>query len=274
MRTVWATVSPPVIWNFDPLLLLALASYLAIYLYRWRTARAEGGPRAAGGWRLASFCAGLVVLWLGLGSPIDGLGERLFVFHMAQHLLLADLATVLLLLGMTKVILRPATARLQRVERRLGVLAAPVTGLVIYVGTLWVWHFPALYELGLENPTLHPIQHFSIFAAALTFWWFLLAPIRPRRPLRGMAIVFYVVAAKLLTGALAALLTWAPVFFYDYYARQPRYWGLSPEEDQALAGGLMMTMDSFVLTIAMVVLFTRMLGEDDRAADRAERYGQ
>jgi cytochrome c oxidase assembly factor CtaG len=260
-------------WSLDPGLLLALASYLAIYVWRWRRVRAQVGPQAASAWRLASFTGGILVLFVALGSPIDGLGEQLFVFHMAQHVLLADLAAVLLLLGLTKVILRPVTAWSHRLERRLGPLATPVAGLLIYVGTLWLWHLPALYQLGLESPSLHPLQHVSLLGAALVFWWFVLSPIPARRPLKGMAVVFYIGSAKVLTGVLATLLTWSPVFFYDFYARQPRYLGLSAENDQALAGALMMTVDSLVLTIAVVVLFIKMLGESDREEDRLERYG-
>jgi putative membrane protein len=263
----------PIRWNLDPFLLLALCGYLGIYTVRWRAARAEAGPGPASSLRLASFAGGVFVLFIALASPIDPLGERLFVFHMAQHVLLTDLAAVLLLLGLTKVIMRPVTARLQRLERAAGPLAHPVAGLLIYVGVLWLWHIPALYELGLENPTLHPIQHVSLLAGAMVFWWQLLGPIRSRRPLRGMQVVFYIGSAKVLTGALATLLTWAPLFFYDYYARQPRYLGLEPEADQALAGALMMSADSLVLTIAVVVLFIRMLGESDLEADRAERFG-
>lgn len=263
----------PIEWSLDPFLVLALSSYLGIYAVRWRAARAEAGPRAASWLRLASFTGGVLVLFIALVSPIDPLGERLFVFHMAQHVLLVDFAAVLLLLGLTKVIMRPVTARLQRLERAAGPLAHPLAALLIYVGVLWLWHVPALYELGLENPTVHPIQHVSLLAVALVFWWQVLGPIRSRRPLRGMQVVFYIGSAKVLTGVLATLLTWAPFFFYDYYARQPRYLGLNPEEDQALAGALMMSADSLVLTVAVVVLFIRMLGESDREADRAERFG-
>lgn len=260
-------------WSLDPGLLGALASYLAIYVWRWRRVRAQAGPRAASAWRLASFAGGILVLFVALASPIGDLGDQLFVFHMAQHVLLTDLAAVLLLLGLTRVMLRPVTALSVRIERRLGILATPMAGLVIYVGTLWLWHLPALYQLGLESPTLHPLQHISLLGAALVFWWFVLSPIPARKPLRGMAVVFYLGSAKVLTGGLAVLLTWSPVFFYDFYARQPRYLGLSAQNDQALAGALMMTVDSLVLTVAVVALFIRMLGESDREEDRLERYG-
>lgn len=265
-------MSPSVRWNTDFALLAALGCYLALYIWRWRRARIEAGAHAASGWRLASFVGGLVVLFIALGSPIDGLGEQLFVFHMAQHVLLADFAAVLLLLGLTKVILRPLTARLVRVEAAAGPLAHPAAAVAIYVGVLWAWHLPALYEAGLEHPAVHLLQHTTLLGAALLFWWHLLGPIRARHPITGMGVVFYIVAAKAFTGLLASVLTWAPIFFYDYYARQPRYWGLSAREDQSLAGALMMAADSLVLTTAVVVLFVRMLDDSEREAQRAERY--
>lgn len=266
-------MTPTIEWSLQPGIVLALASYLAIYLARWRRARREAGAGAASVWRLASFSAGILMLFAALCSPIDGLGEQLFVMHMAQHILLADLAAIFILLGLTRVILRPATARLQRLERAAGPVGHPAFAVLFYVGTLWVWHLPAMYQLGLESPALHPLQHVSFTFAALLFWWHLLAPIRSRRRLAGMGVVFYVATAKLLGGILASVITFAPVFLYDYYAEQPRYWGLSVTEDQAMAGALMMVEETLVLTIAAVVLFVRMLGESERENQREERFG-
>jgi putative membrane protein len=265
-------MSPPLTWSIQPGLLAALGAYLLIYALRWRRARVEAGARAASGWRLASFWSGVLMLFIGLASPIDGLGERLFVFHMAQHIFLTDLAAILLLLGLTKVILRPLTGRLGRLERAAGPLAHPVFAVLVYAGTLWVWHIPALYQLGLNNPALHPLQHLSLAAAALLFWWYVLSPVRSRQRLAGMGVVFYIAGAKVLTGVLASVITWAPGFLYDHYARQPRYLGLSAEEDQALAGAVMMAEQALVLTVAVVLLFVRMLGESEREQQRRERF--
>lgn len=266
-------MSPGFDWNLQPGIILALACYLGIYFVRWRRARREAGAKAASGWHLASFSAGILMLLSALVSPIDGLSERLFVMHMAQHILLSDLAAIFLLLGLTRVILRPVTARLQRLERSAGLLAHPAFAVLFYAGTLWVWHVPAMYQLGLENPTLHPLQHISFTFAALLFWWHVLSPIRSRRRLEGMGVVFYIGSAKLLNGVLASLITFAPTFLYDYYARQPRYWGLSVTDDQSMAGALMMVEESVILTGAVVWLFIRMLGESEREEQRAERFG-
>ena len=85
----------------------------------------EGGARAASGWRLALWCAGVLVLFVALISPVDRLGEQLASMHMVQHLLIADIAPILLTLGLTKWILRPATRRIHRIERAAGPFGAP-----------------------------------------------------------------------------------------------------------------------------------------------------
>ena len=268
-----AAAVPETEWNLDPVLLLALSSYLALYVVRWHAARREAGARGASVPRLLSFSAGIACLFAALASPLDALGERLFSMHMVQHILLGDLAAILLLLGLTKVILRPVTARLHRVERALGPLAHPAVAVLVYAGTLWLLHLPALYELGLRNPALHPVQHAAFVAAPLVFWWPLLSPVPGRRRPRGMGVVFYIAAGKVLMGVLASVITFAPVFFYDFYAEQPDYWGLTPADDQALAGSLMMAEQSIVFTAAVVILFVRMLGDSEREQRRAERFG-
>src|SRR5437899_9852395 len=126
-------VAPDYSWTLNPGVLFALAAALAIYARRWRAARAEAGPGAASGWRLASFVAGIGALFVALISPVDRLGEQLFVMHMIQHLLIVDIAAILLTLGLTKVLLRPVTRRIQRIEQAAGPFGHPITALVLYV---------------------------------------------------------------------------------------------------------------------------------------------
>ena len=54
---------------------------------------------------------GMVLILVALVSPVDRLADQLFFMHMVQHLLLLDLAPILVLLGLTRVILRPLTRR-------------------------------------------------------------------------------------------------------------------------------------------------------------------
>src|SRR5439155_10164897 len=111
--------------TLDPTVLVLLAAALGIYVRRWRAARAEAGPRGASAWRLTSFCGGVAMLFLALVWPVDRLAGELFVMHMAQHILIVDLASILMILGLTRVILRPITRRVQRLERAAGPFGHP-----------------------------------------------------------------------------------------------------------------------------------------------------
>jgi putative membrane protein len=137
-------VSPHIAWSFEPAVLIAIAAALWFYIPRWRLVRAEHGARGAGRWRLASFVGGLAAVAAALISPIDSISEDVFFVHMIQHVLLLDIAPILLICGQTKLILRPATRRLLRLEESLGWFGRPAFAVVFYIGAVCVWHIPAM----------------------------------------------------------------------------------------------------------------------------------
>jgi putative membrane protein len=257
--------SPDASWSFVPGALLLVAALTVLYVRRWRAVGAPVG-------RLLSFLAGMTLVLVALVSPVDRLAEQLFFVHMVQHLLLIDLAPILVLLGLTKVILRPATRRLMRLERAAGPLAHPAFAIALYVAMMWIWHIPAMYDAALEHPAIHILEHLAFGIAGGLYWWHLLSPIRSRRRLGGMGPVVYMVATKLLVGLLGIGLAFAPDAIYDFYERQPGYWGISPGTDQAIGGLIMATEQSIVMGVALVYLFVRALAESDRRNEREERY--
>jgi putative membrane protein len=104
-------VSPPIAWSFDPLTVIGVLVFGLLYVSAWRRARAASERHRPSAGRMALFAAGLLAILVALISPIDRLGESLLVMHMLQHILLLDVAPILLILGLTKVLLRPATRR-------------------------------------------------------------------------------------------------------------------------------------------------------------------
>jgi cytochrome c oxidase assembly factor CtaG len=260
-------------WTFDPGPILLLGTVTAAYVVRWRAARREAGTRAAPPWRLFTFLGGIACAAAALISPVDALAEKLLVMHMVQHLLLLDAAAVLCILGLTKVILRPVTRRVQRLEQAAGPLGHPVFAIALYVGAMWLWHVPALYDAALAHPALHVLEHLTFAVAGALYWWHLLSPIRSRHRLGGMGPVVYMLSTKLLVGLLGIGLTFAPSALYDHYANGPRSWGLSADEDEQLAGAAMAIEQSVVMGIALAWLFVRMLDESQRNDERDERYG-
>jgi cytochrome c oxidase assembly factor CtaG len=116
---------PQIHWFADPAVLAPLLLIAGIYVWRFREARREAGGRGAEAWRAIAFAGAMLALLGALVTPVDGLGEDyLFSAHMLQHVLLGDIAPLLLLLSLSRVILRPVTRRLMRVERALGLFLA------------------------------------------------------------------------------------------------------------------------------------------------------
>ena len=257
-------------WTFAPVVLLALAAYAVVYGLRWRRVRAQDGPRAAGGWRALAFASGVAAMFVALVSPVDHLGEQLASAHMVQHLLLADLAAIGLILGFTKVILRPVTRRVQRIEQAAGPLAHPAFGVVAYVGVMWLWHVPALYDAAVESAAVHVLQHSCYLGAGFLYWWHLLSPIRSRLRLGGMGPIIYMASTKILVGLLGILLAFAPDLMLTAYEDAGERWGLSPLDDQHVAGLIMGLEQSIIMGIGLAYLFIRMLAESEREDQRAE----
>jgi len=266
-------VSPPITWTYEPSVLGAMLAASIAYGYGWRRARQPGEPHPPGYGRLTLFCLSVLTILVALVSPVDGLARYLMVIHMTQHVLLLDIAPILLILSLTKGLLRPVTRRLTVIESGAGFLARPWFAVVLYVGVMWFWHVPAMYDLALRHNDIHALEHVCFGTAGMLYWWHLLSPIPGRYRLTGMAPVVYMVVTKLLVGMLGVILAFAPHCFYPWYQHHPDYWGLSPREDQNLAGVVMALEQSIVMGIALTYLFVRMLTESERQAQRAERYG-
>ena len=259
-------------FTFAPIVLIALAAYGYIYTRRWRTAHAEGGERAAPRWRLVMWWLGIAALFVALISPLDGLGEQFATAHMIQHLILADAVPILFTLALTKWLLRPATRHVHRIERAAGPFGHPAFGVVAYVGAMWLWHVPTMYNAALEHSMIHVLEHLSFAVAGLIYWWHLLSPIRSRMRLAGIGPILYMASTKILVGFLGILLTFSSTVLYDYYETGGTRWGLSALDDQHVAGLTMALEQSIVMGIALAYLFVRMLAESEEEDQRAERY--
>jgi putative membrane protein len=273
--TLAAAGHPQIHWLADPLVLLPIAALVIIYVRRFRTVRREAGGgkvRGAGARQAAAFAGAIFALLLALASPIDGLGEDyLFCMHMLQHVLIGDIAPVLLLLSLSRVLLRPVTRRLMSFERALGPFASPLTGIALWLFLMYFWHVPALYEAAIEHPLVHLLEHMSFFTAGLAVWWPLIQPVPMRRRLTGLWTVAYIGSAKFGLAALGLYLTWSTGVLYHYYEGVPRIWGLSAIDDQNAGGAIMMVEQSLTFVIALVVLFVAMLSKSEADELRRER---
>jgi cytochrome c oxidase assembly factor CtaG len=267
---------PDLSWSFEPGVLISVALAGGLYARRWLGVRrvSDRPAKDAPVWRLACFYGSLLVVLAALVSPVDALAEQLFFMHMIQHMLLLDLAPILAILGLTKVLLRPLTRPVSELERRAGPLAHPAVAVALYVAVIWTWHVPEAYDLALRHATVHVFEHIAFVLAGSLYWWHLLSPIRARLRLGGMGPVAYMAGTKLFVGALGMGLAFAPAALYPYYVHHARVWGISAASDQAIAGLIMAVEQSLVMGIALAVLFVRMLGESEREQQRQERFDE
>jgi putative membrane protein len=263
---------PRIEWLTDPAALAPIALLVFVYVRRFREARREAGGRGAGRLHALAF-AGAILAWLAaVASPIDGLGDDyLFSMHMLQHVLLGDIAPLLLLLSLSRVIMRPLTRRLMSVERALGPFARPATGLAIWLGLMYLWHVPALYDAALEQPLVHVLEHACFLAAGIAVWWPLIQPVPMRRRLTGMWPLAYIGTAKFGLAALGLYLTWSSNVLYPYYESVPRIWGLTAIQDQNMGGAIMMVEQSLTFVIVLVWVFVGMLTRSEAEQLRRER---
>jgi cytochrome c oxidase assembly factor CtaG len=148
-----------------------------------------------------------------------------------------------------------------------GAFARPVPILVLHLAALYVWHLPVLYDAALGNDLIHALEHLSFFGTAWLFWWLIIDEKGRRRLGNGPAVLF-VFLAGLASGALGALLTFAPAPLYPIQALGARAWGLTPLGDQQLAGLIMWVPAGVVYVLAAAVLFLRWMSEMDAAVAR------
>jgi cytochrome c oxidase assembly factor CtaG len=263
---------PRIHWLADPAVLAPIALLVVVYARRFLEVRREDGPRGATPLHALAFAGAVLALVAALVTPIDALGEEyLFSAHMLQHVLLGDIAPLLLLLSLSRVMLRPLTRRLMGIERALGPLASPFTAIFVWLGTMYLWHIPALYDAAIDSEVVHALEHASFFTAGVALWWPLIQPVPMRRRMRGMWPFAYIAAAKLGLAGLGLYLTWSTSVAYEHYETVPRIWGLTAVEDQNVGGAMMMLEQSVVLLIAFVVLFVQMLTQSEAEEQRRER---
>src|SRR3954468_11933275 len=256
-------------WAPGPIVIVVALT--ALYVVRWRRVRASGSTRGASVGRLLTWLGGVLCIAIALISPVDTLADQVFAMHMVQHVVLLDLAPILLILGLTKVLLRPIARQVLDLERALGPIAHPVFAIALYVGFMWLWHVPFMYDAALSHSAVHVLEHTCFLSAGLLYWWHLLSPVRGRH-LTGLAPVAYMASTKVAVGLLGIFLTFAPEALYAFYEHHPQVWGLHSSDDQALAGAIMAIEQSIVMGIALAYLFVRALAESDRDDERAERY--
>jgi putative membrane protein len=239
--------------TFAPLQLAPVAVLGVAYWTRARTLAARRRPVAA--WRQVCFGAGLALIVVALASLIGHISGELMLAHMSEHLLIGDIAPLLMVLGLTGPLLQPILA--VRGLRWLRALAHPLLALPLWMVDLYLWHAPGLYGATLTSEPLHALEHACFAGFGIAMWMPLAGPL-PRPAWFGNAArLVYVVAVRFAGAVLANVFIWSGHAFYSGYAPGERHWRLSALTDQSTGGTIMMIEGSFVTLGLLAWLFIR-----------------
>jgi putative membrane protein len=195
-------------WNLDPVL---GAGLLLLALALWHP---QVGRDATPGRRRSLRCAWAMTVLLYV-SPLCALSSTFFTLRVVHHIALVLVIAPLLAFGM---------------EPWLRRLPTPLwTSTAIAAGTFWTWHAPAPYGAALSSVSIYALMQFTLLASATGFW----LAVRRSVPAAAMGAIL---ATMVLMGLLGALITFAGRPLYAPHFASMLSWGVSPLEDQQLAG--------------------------------------
>ena len=258
--------------SFVPIEVIPITAAAILYWHRAMVLSWE--DRAVPVWRQLCFGSGLLAIAVALFSPIGHISEELVIAHMGEHLLLGDIATLLLVLGLTRSLLQPILAI--RIFNRLQVLAHPLVALPLWAVNLFFWHIPALYQDAYGAAPVHALEHATFIFFGCLMWMPVIGPLPKPEWFTAPWKVGYVVAVRFVGAILGNVLMWSGTVLYPVYATGERFWNITPQADQSTAGALMMVESTFLVlgVLAWVFLDVARQGvEKQRLLDLAHERG-
>jgi cytochrome c oxidase assembly factor CtaG len=238
-------------FSFEPLFLVLAAVAAVLY---WRAARADPPT----GWRIAAFASGLFLIAASLNSPLETIASKyLLLIHLLQNGLIADLAPLLVLLGLTPAMREELNRHGLRRLRTRWILP-------IWLLAWYCTHIAPFYDWALRTGWGLNIEHAILVSAGLLFWW----PIVSGRlsPPAGLA---YLIIAFIGSSFLGLAYIFSSRPFYSFYEHAPRLWGLSAVHDQTLGGILMNGEQTLVFLLAIGWYVLRLLDEEHAQGELA-----
>jgi len=235
----------------------------AAYLKRANTLADEGRPVPI--WRQLCFALGIVVVGASVAGPIDDQADKLLWVHMIQHLMLADVASLLIVLGFTGPLLQPLlTFRAGRPLRRL---THPVVAISLFTLNLYIWHIPFLYQAVLNDISLHVLEHMLFLGTGILLWMPLFGPLPKPQWFGKGAHVIYTVFIWAPAMVMANAFMWSNVVMYPDYSATAEAVGITPIADQSTSGAILMAECTILALCIFGWVFLRWAKEDTEKQD-------
>lgn len=244
--------------HWEPIPSIAIGLIALTLAYLW-------GTQFKLTWKTAVFIAGIAILWIGLMSPLDELGdEYLFSAHMLQHMILEFIGPVMLVAALPEPMVQ-SWMKVPVIKTSERLLGNPFVALTVATIVMLVWHVPPIYNVTLENETVHIIEHITFMISGTMLWWPVFKPI-PEGRLQPLTATVYLTVAGFLASILGMIFTMSDVPFYAAYANPDDHhnllplireqWGLTHLEDQKLGGAIMWvicTLNFFWAVMAVMI---------------------
>jgi putative membrane protein len=224
--------------------------------------------------RIAAFVAGIISLWIAVGSPLDAFDDVSLPVHMVQHLLLMAIAPPFILLGapalpllqgipqsMARGVVGPCL-RWGLVKRLARFVSNPAVGWLAAALALIGWHVPAAFELALRSHSWHELEHISFFGTGLLFWWPVVQPWPSTARWPRWSIPLYLFSATLPCDALSGFLAFCDRVVYPSYLSAPQILTISPLQAQQCAAALMWTCVTIIFLVPAVVITIQILSPE------------
>jgi cytochrome c oxidase assembly factor CtaG len=265
-------------WSIVPVLWIGLAVAAVWYVSALRRVRRIiGKPVGPGHWIF--YWSGLGVLLIALGSPLNTIAVHwLLSAHMIQHVLLADIAPPLVILGLRAPILplgvpKPVlryVAHRGAIGRVWGFVTQPWVALPVWAATLLFWSLPPVFDYTAQHQLLHNFEHLTLFYTGFALWWLIITPLPTERRNPGFARLGYIGLSRCVSALICVPLTFMTATLYPLYVSFPRSYGLSAITDQQIAGASVCLVEFLVFGIAMAVVFIDSLNREEHAQALAE----
>lgn len=273
----WSLLSPPEI-----ILIALLAAFSFAYANAYRRAKARSADVGAGHW--VPYAAGIAIVFFAVCSPVDAIGDSwLLSVHLLQHVLLADVAPALIVLGLRapmlplglpKRALATVAPKGSRFGKALRIATSPWVVLPLWVATTWVWAIPSVFDFSAEHPYVHALEHTTLFYTGLALWWLIIDPLPRARMRPNVQRLGLLLFSRMASAFVCVPLMWITKPEYPLYASAPRAFGLSAIQDQRLGGAGMCFIEFFVFGLAFAVVFFVELGRSETRQALAERAEQ
>jgi cytochrome c oxidase assembly factor CtaG len=266
-------------WTFEPLVAMPLLVTAIAWLWLVRRVGRLHPETPVPAARTAAFLGGLAAIAVALLSGIERYDTTLFSVHMAQHLLLLLVAPPLIALSapITQLLRAASPDVRQRVllpilhSTPVAVLAHPIVAWLTFALVLWVTHFSPLFDIALEDPGAHELEHAAYLASALLFWWPVVGLDPAPRRMGYAARALYLLLQLPLNSFLGMAILFAAAPLYPHYATLGSPYGITPLADQQLAGGIMWFAGDIAFIGAVLAVVAAWMRHEQRDAPAAER---